>query len=204
MNKEKTKNIIIAGLVIGLVALTVAYAVMTQTLIINSSAKVVNKDASWNIFFDSNSLSQPIITGNASIDPGKELIVNGSTRLENLEVTLTAPGDSVSYTFDVKNTGSVNAIVDYVSLPDVQNAQYISQTSSAEDIATVKANLRYSLTYDNDSVYGNATPAVGQVLSAGSTKKLKLTIAYDSNASAIPDNTVTVSGLNARIDYKQN
>ena len=49
--KERTKNILIAVLIVGLVSMTVAYAALTQVLNINASAKVLSKSTTWNVRF---------------------------------------------------------------------------------------------------------------------------------------------------------
>ena len=45
--KERTKNILIAVLIVGLVSMTVAYAALTQGLNINASAKVFEWLLDW-------------------------------------------------------------------------------------------------------------------------------------------------------------
>ena len=192
--KEKTKNILIAVLVVGLVSMTVAYAALTQVLNINAGAKVLNKSSSWNVHFEN--LSAASTTGYATIPTGKGLVLSGTTTLTGLEVNLRAPGDSVSYTFDVKNDGTINAKVSQVVLPTVAQATYDGATA---DITIVKSNLEYSLTHADGSAI-----TVNETLNAGTTKSLKLTISYKSSATSLPAADVTVSGLNAHIDYVQN
>ena len=103
---EKTKNAIIALLIVGLVSMTVAYAALSQTIFINSSAKVLNKSALWNVHFDTPVAGTPV--GYASVATGKGLVKANATTLSGLEVTLRAPGDSMSYTFNVVNDGTIN------------------------------------------------------------------------------------------------
>ena len=48
---EKTKNILLGVLIVGIISMTVAYASLTQNLRINSSVKVQENSTSWNIHF---------------------------------------------------------------------------------------------------------------------------------------------------------
>lgn len=194
--KEKTKNALIIVLIVGLVSMTIAYAALTQVLRVNASAKVIGKDSNWNVHF-TNPVG-PTTTGYAEVEEGSELVISGTTTLENLVVTLKAPGDSVSYEFKVKNDGAIDAKIDTVFLPDIQTANY--NGASAADEALVKANLYYTLKYKDN----NTTPASDDLLAKNTERTLVLTIGYDSNATDMPSNTVTVSGLNSHIDYKQN
>ena len=133
---EKTKNALIALLIIGLVSMTIAYAALTQQLQINAGAKVLNKSATWDIHFANVVAGTPV--GYASISQGKSLTGTGTTTLSGLEVTLKAPGDSLSYTFDVVNNGSINAKINTngVSIPNIAN---LTVTGSEGDVAIVKS-----------------------------------------------------------------
>ncbi|MBQ1496157.1 MAG: hypothetical protein IIZ40_02230 [Bacilli bacterium] len=205
MSKERFKTLVIAILIVAIVSMSVVYALLSQTLNINTSAKVV-KSNSWNVFFDSTSISEPTLVGYAEVEEGKELQISGTTTLQNLEVTLKAPGDSVTYTFEVKNTGAIDAKISTVELPNLANATYQSANNVTSDINLVKQYLRYSLTYASDEAetsYRGKALATDDTLSKNSSRKLKLTISYDSSATDIPSEAVTVSGLNARVNYVQ-
>lgn len=197
---EKTKNLLIGLLIVGLVSMTVAYAALTQTLTINTSAKVLNKDASWNVHFNAPVAQTPV--GYASVATGKELVLSGTTTLQGLEVTLRAPGDAYSYKFDIENEGTINAKINTngVVLPDIST---LTITGSAADVAIVRQNLEFSLVYSTGDAKAGQTPAAGDTLAAGATRNLTLTISYKSTADNLPANDVTISGLNAHIDYIQ-
>ena len=48
---DKTRNLLIGLLTVGIIAMTVAYAALSQTLNISGSAQVQGKSDSWNIHF---------------------------------------------------------------------------------------------------------------------------------------------------------
>ena len=197
---EKTKNTLMALLIVGIVSMTIAYAALTQRLNINSNARVLSKNSSWNIHFTN--LSAPTKTGYAQVRSGEELVLDSSsTTLSGLTATLSAPGDSVSYTFDVINEGTINAKINTsgVHLANVASATCTgSPVPSAADCTLVKNNLTYTLTYAN-----GAALADGDKLAAGATKSLKLTITYNASATDVPSDDVTISGLDSYIDYIQ-
>ena len=194
---EKTKNFLLTVLIVGLVSMTIAYASLTQILNINAGAKVIGKDASWDIHFDD--LVGPNTTGYAEVEPGDEPDITGVTSLENLMVTLKAPGDSVSYELDIDNDGAIGAKIanNGVFISDPVNANY--NGASAADEALVKANLYFTIKYKGT----DTTPAAGDVIAAGAKRTIVITIGYSDTATDMPTNTVTVTGLNAHIDFEQ-
>jgi len=102
MEKErKIKSLSLIALVVAVLGLTVAFASLSQTLTINGTAKV--DSAKWDIHFEN--LSFGTVTGDATIitEPTIKDSSNGkkSTVIGDYDVTLTSPGDSVTYTFDV-------------------------------------------------------------------------------------------------------
>ena len=198
---EKTKNAIIALLIVGLVSMTVAYAALSQTIFINSSAKVLNKSALWNVHFDTPVAGTPV--GYASVATGKGLVKANATTLSGLEVTLRAPGDSMSYTFNVVNDGTINAKIgtNGVSLPDISNIS-ISGVSS-DDLALIRSNREFSLVYGTGDTKAGQAPAAGDTLASNTSRPMVLTISYKNSATNLPSDDITISGLNAHIDYVQ-
>lgn len=198
---EKTKNALIALLIVGLVSMTVAYAALSQQLTINSGAKVLNKSALWNVHFGTPVAGTPV--GYASVATGKGLVKANDTTLSGLEVTLKAPGDSMSYTFDVTNSGTINAKIgtNGVSIPDISTITVSG--ASNDDLALIRNNLEFKLVYSAGDAKAGQTPAAGDTLASGQTRNLTLTISYKSSATSLPSDDITVSNLSAHIDYVQ-
>lgn len=107
--QEKTKNVLLVVLIVGLVSMTVAYAALTQTLTIKSSAKINN--TKWDIKIDNfaQAAAQPNLNGGTSEATVKEGYTTSGTTIEGLEVTFKKPGDVAKFTFDLKNLGDINA-----------------------------------------------------------------------------------------------
>ena len=106
---NKIQNIVLGVLAVGLIGLTVAYASLSQNLTINGTAKVAA--ATWDIKFLN--LTQKSKSGYAAFPTSNALTASGTTISGNIG-TLKAPGDSLTYTFDIKNNGSINAKVNSV------------------------------------------------------------------------------------------
>ena len=102
---RKIKIISLCALLVAVLGLTVAFASLSQTLTINGSAAV--DAASWDIHFEKTSGKETEVKGAATFT---EPTLNGTT-IENFSATLTKPGDSVTYYFDIVNNGTVDAVV---------------------------------------------------------------------------------------------
>ena len=92
---RKIKIISLCALLVAVLGLTVAFASLSQTLTINGSAAV--DAASWDIHFEKTSGKETEVKGTATFT---EPTLSGTT-IENFSATLTKPGDSVTYYFDI-------------------------------------------------------------------------------------------------------
>lgn len=168
MEKDrKVKTLSLVALIIAVLGLTVAFARMSTTLNINGTAEL--KTATWDIHFAN--LSDLALTGGAEQTTAPK-IDGTTTNIGDYAVKLTKPGDSVTYTFDVVNGGSIDADLSTFTLgkPVCE-----STTATAEaDKKIVCDNLTYKLTYTNGGKDVKAT----DTLKAGETKNLTLKLAF--------------------------
>ena len=112
MNNNKTKNIILAVLVIGLVGMTIAYASLTQTLTITNNQATVSSN--WRVRFGptvTTSVGTTIngTTTGASYTQNTPVLDNDRQTIKNLQATFTKPGDYVEVAFTVRNEGNIAA-----------------------------------------------------------------------------------------------
>ena len=101
------------------------------------------------------------------------------------------PLDSLSYTFDVVNTGNIDAEIKSITIPT-------EETLNAND-------LNYSFTYlDTDSSGKEKETAIkiGDTLKANERRKLKLVVEYNDVDSLNQQNPVELS-LDSSIVYGQ-
>ena len=155
MEKERKIRIIsVAALIITIICLTVAFAALSQTLTINGAATL--DAASWGIKFEN--LSDGEITGDATIND-RAVIADDLVTINNIDVSLSTPGDSVTYTVDLVNEGTINAEIYSIETPTLTEEQerYIS----------------FKVTYDNGEEVKQ-----GDILNSGTTKNLTIKIEF--------------------------
>ena len=195
MEKERKSRILaVIAILIAVVSLGVGFAAFSRDLHINGTATV--KATSWDVHFTN--LQEVAKTGTAE-ETSKPTINTEDTTISNFAVTLKSPGDSIKYQFDITNVVSFDAKITNVSLgkPDCTG----SGLNKEQDETNVCNHLEYKLTYEN----GGAEVKTDDTLNASENKTVNLTLTYKSDISAeeLPQDDVTISGLDTVITYSQ-
>ena len=191
-NRKVLYGLVALALLLSVVGISVGFASLSQDLKIEGQAEVI--PASWDIHFENLGTATPVGAGEEISTP-----VLTATLINNIDVKLTKPGDSVSYTFDVTNDGTIDA--KYSTLvwgTPVITGTAIDSTAKTNDEQIVTNNVTYTLTHAD----GTALTA-DEALNAGDTVSLKLTIAYDEDAEAIPTAQVNINDIEATLTYVQ-
>ena len=184
---NKIQNIVLGVLAVGLIGITIAYASLSQNLTIKGTAKVAA--ATWDVHFEG--MNAGTATGYATIPTTGKLAASGTSVSGNIG-TLKAPGDTITYTFNVKNAGSINAKISSITAPKLTCAPVASGGSQAV-ANNVCANLTYTIEYTSENP---KTIAVGNTLTSGASKNITLKIVNNSNATlASEDIAVTASPM---------
>lgn len=185
--KTRTKNTLLIVLIVGLVSMTIAYAALSTTLRIGSSAKIASSE--WDIHFENLNL-----VTNASGNTGTVItpaqIQPNTTKISGLVVDLKKPGDSVSYTFDIVNDGDINAKL----------GSLVLATPNCGSNQSACSKLEYYVRYTT----GGTTPQVGDTLNKNTSINATLTVKYKENDPVSTENDVSVSGLSITFLYNQN
>ena len=213
MEKERKVRVLsIAALLVAVLGLTVAFAALSQTLTINGSAAV--NTATWDIHFEKTSGTETEVKGAATFT---EPTLSGTT-IENFSVTLTKPGDSVTYYFDIVNKGTVDAVVSSYNFSygytkclgsregsagwedckawDLDNSGTINSSDKAKYMELFDYNIYY--------VDGGKKLTRKDTLNAGETKRMKLVIEYKDTATELPENNMTLTSSDPiTITYEQ-
>ena len=182
-NRE-IKIIAVVALLVAVVGLSVAYAALSTTLEISGTATI--NSASWDVKFIGGTHSK--VGGASFVEP-----TVSSTSITGYSAKLTMPGDSVTYNFKIANQGSINATLGTVNIGSIS----CSGTDSAEANATC-GNLTYSVTYADGTAI-----KTGDALNAGASRDAKITITFNSSATTVPRNAVTVNGMDVTLIYNQ-
>lgn len=196
--QRKFKYIFLSLLVIAIASLSIAYAVLTTSLSISGNAEV--QGAEWGMDIKGFTTTT---TGNATYTTPS---IEGTT-ISNYTVSLTKPGDSVTFNFFVENTGSIAAKIESImnSTPTCT-----SSTGNNEEAEMVCNNLNIKLSHYASDI------TVGEIYSADSDDYclpnelnriinglLYLTIEFDSKATSVPSSSVTISNLKNQINFIQ-
>ena len=182
MEKEiRTKALVVVVLLIVVAGLTIAFAALSATLNINGTAYL--DAAKWGIRFENLSSSTKIgsatTTGTAKIEETKAAEITG------INVSLSTPGDKVTYTVDLVNKGTINAKIDNI-----------------EKTVLTQEHQRY-LTFKVTDKNGYEIKQ-GDILEKGETKKITITIEFikDLTKEDLPKQTSTIS-LSYKLNFVQ-
>ena len=149
----------------------VGYAVIRSEMKVNGSARVIN--ANWNVHFSGISITQGSVTATTPAS------ITAADTVE-FAVPLTNPGDFYEFSVNVVNDGTMNAVLNGITITPVLSASQ-------------KEYIEYSLTYDNGSFINN-----GDLLLNNSSRKVRVIMRYKDNVdvSLYPE---TDSNYNASI-----
>ena len=203
---RKIKTLSLVALIVAVLGLGVAFAALSSQLTINGSAKA--QAGSWNIHF-AKTLDMPTqTTGDASFTEP----TLSDTSILGFKATVTKPGDSVTYYFDIVNSGTVDALVDnYVFESGYQDCAATRVSDHPEcklydfnsdgvingsDYSVIKASIKYGLYYTDN----NKKIIAGDEIRAGETKHAKLVVEYLSGSIfLLPDGLQITSIKNTPI-----
>ena len=188
MEIKDYKKIVVIALCIGILALSIAFASISTTLYIKGSTKYTGNE--WNIHFSNCDKGE--VTGTAKkgrIDlKGTLIFVNG--------VELNLPGDSVTYEFDIVNSGKLDAELE--TFYNWAPIFYANSTTAFNDINAVRQNFNYTLTYDDGTQIKR-----GDELDSGKRKRLRLTMSYDRDVNLSTKNEVKIEQMGSTLIYAQ-
>ena len=137
-----------------LMMFSIGYAVLSTTLSVNGTSKMAN--ATWNVHFDN------IVTKTGSVTPTTAPTISNNTTV-SFAATLADPGDFYEFNIDVVNSGSIDAMIDTITLTPTLTAEQLNY-------------FNYSVTY----IDGVAL-AENQLLEHGTTQTLKIRFEYLEN-----------------------
>ena len=185
---ERTRNIILIVLAVCLIGITVAYATLSQNLNISGVANV--DKTSWNIHFTN--VLTPKVEGQAT--GGKAVLSSGNTVITISEGTLSAPGDKITYTFDVINEGDLPAELE-TTLTQMESCT----SENGTDVSMFCNKIGLELVYADTK---NKVQKSDRLLN-GETKTLNLVITYDKDKllTTLPSSPITLSNITSTINY---
>ena len=134
-----------------LVLMGVGYAYLNTNLSISGIAGIGTP--TWDVHFEN------VVVKNGSVETvTKAPTIDGSKTSIDYEITLNEPGDFYEFTVDVKNGGTIDAMIDS-----------ISTTINGNSISSIPNYLEYSITYED-----GVEIAKNHLLEAGNSVKYKI------------------------------
>ncbi len=192
--QEKTKNVLLAVLIVGLVSMTVAYAALSTTLTIKSSATIAA--SKWDIEFE-NLQNVTVATGTGGATNTAEIVtpavIDNETKItiKDLSVKFKQPGDTVRYTFDVVNKGDIDAKLNGFTLgaPDNNDVTY---SLTCKNIAMT-----------NPYTYNSAFDLTKKVNDTEQKYSCQWDITYNASVTGMPATETTVTISDTTFNYGQ-
>lgn len=199
VKNKKEKIILIVALIIAIMCLTVGFAAFSKSLLIESTVTVSPSSENFKVVFSSNLLNletNPILattTGGAS---GENAIINnnGNPTISNLKVNFTAPGQSVTYKFFVRNEGAYLAHLTSVVFDNAYagygNEFKICTSDGATNSLVEDAcnGIKVTLTLDNKEYTTTMMGISDSVLEINESKEVTVKIEYLSTSPAVDGN----------------
>ena len=193
---DKSKNILLGVLIVGLVSMTVAYAALSTSLNISGTATVAA--TTWNVRIEGWALDNSSTATGATT--GTSTDTTNVTKIENFTATLNKPGDFVKYNFTIANRGTIAAVKNSFNASLKLKSQ---NGGTAQNPTWGTETTQSSTTYGNitnGDVTANITCASDSPLAANTASgACSLTITYNelSGASAQASQT---AGQNQTVD----
>ena len=191
MQKKILKTTLIVALVL-LAGVSIAYAALSTTLNI-TFGKVTQNALTWNVgFTGTEATGETGGTSGTGRSCGKATITASAITLA--DTTLSKPGDKCTYTFTIKNSGTVGA-----KLNTITPTAPTSITCGIATGGTLECgNITYKLTTDKA---GSTVLTTGGTLAADKTLTVYLVVSY--TGSSLNASAVTHNGAKFALAYTQ-
>ncbi len=179
--QRRIKVLSLCAAIIAVIGLTVAFATLSTTLSVNGTSYL--DAAKWGIKFEN--LSEPVSIGTATTTGTAKIEESKSAEITGINVSLSTPGDKVTYTVDLVNEGDINAKIDKI-----------------EKTALTEEQQKYLTFKVTDKDYNEVQE--GDILSSGETKKLIITVEFikDLTKEDLPTNVSTIT-LSYKLNFVQ-
>lgn len=187
--KQSSKKSKLALLVL-LLCVTVGYAVLSQTLLINGNSTI--KGSSWEVVWGNIQMAQGNVP--AAQVTQAATVTSGNTEVV-FDVTLNTPGEKYEFNVDAVNNGNIDAEVAATSNKVYQVTVDPESGEEVEtELTTLPAYLNYTVNYAGGSAIG-----IGDALAKNSRQTYHVLVQFnpDTPAAQLP-------GADVRLRFKFN
>lgn len=184
VHKSQIQVVAVLGLCVAIICLTIAYSLMSEKLFIDGNTNM--NPAVWDIHFSNVSAT---VVGAATY---KLPTING-TNLNEFEVVLTKPGDSVTFAFEIINDGNIDAVLSNI------NKGMLECSGREENDAKIVCNhLIYKFSRENGEEIEEGT-----IFYSNKKEIVRVTIEYPMSADVLPTGPVKMDGIVLELNYIQ-
>ncbi len=149
--EAKHKNALIGALLAVVFVMAVGYAAFAQQLTINGTAEITSK---WDVHMIEGSVN-PVAAYTTATEPTGTLTVADGGLKADFTANLVSPGDTVTFTVPVVNAGTIDAVLDTITLSSTTTDMVIDNTGLT---ATTKdGNIKYTVTSPGTDILVNTT-----------------------------------------------
>ena len=199
--KDNTKNILVIALLVGIVAMTVVYAALSQTLNISGSAQVQGRDSTWNIHFAHlSTLTNEVTTHGYATCAATSVTLDSTTSVLLPQVTLKAPGDKVVFKIKVINEGDVTGILSSSGTVSKGTITYnAGETLTSSEKQAFENAIKVSMKYSDGVI------SAGDTLSKNQSKEIEITVEFENTQATqkLPSAGANINGITASLVYTQ-
>lgn len=198
MEKDRGFRVVtVIALIVAIVGLTIGYSAYTTTLKINGSAHV--NPAEWKVLFKYTDGQSAVTATRVGKVLAEDVTVPTltATAISGFYVTLRAPGDSVTFDFQVANDGELDAKLTTYTMGSLTCKPANGSTATQAEATAICNDLSYTLTL------ANATPAVNDELLKETSKAAKLKLEWNTNSTATAAGDIDVTVGETTLIYTQ-
>ena len=193
---------VLIALVVSILSLTIGYALYNETLTISGTINAAGTASTWDVHFEgtngsTTTLTAPTLAGSATVATQPTL---AATSISGFKVNFFAPGDSVTYNFQVANDGDLDAVLTTATIGSISCAPATGSTASQTEATSLCGQLTYALTYADGSAI--TTGATSKITASG-TKAMKLSVTWNSTSTLRISDDITVSIGTTTLVYTQ-
>ena len=197
ISKIKNNKLSIAmGILSSITLIAIIYAAFTKQVQINGTCNI--RDSKWDSHFTD--ISSAITTGTAKEITAPTINQEHPNTINDYEVSLTTPGDSISYELEVTNDGDYDAILtDYtINNKPICKVGNSTEAKSAQDVCEY---LEYKITYKGGALLQKNV----DVLKSKQKAIFIITLTYKefNDSSKLPTENVSIEGLQVSVTYSQ-
>lgn len=145
------KKAVIAGLLAVVLVMAVGYSVFATTLNITGTAKVA---ANWDVGFNTDTSSVIKRTNGVADNDVTDISFSGTDEV-TVTPSLSSPGDSVEYTFIIKNDGNIVANLETPTLSNPVNC-----TISGLTCTSTSGNIKFTVSTSTSTIQPEGTGSI--------------------------------------------